>query len=112
MATKMAQMKVGAGTEDGVVIGPMINAAAIDKIERHVADALSKGAHILSESNFVPAGEQYARPLVLGGAPLVNVLYSMYRHPPAHAPNPLLYVGFLVTAVGAGMVLYFKPPAH
>ena len=54
----------------------------------------------------------YVMPLVFGGAPLVNVLYTMYRHPPAHAPNPLLYVGFLVTAVGAGMVLYFKPPAH
>ena len=51
-------------------------------------------------------------PLVFGGAPLVNVLYTMYKHPPSHAPNPLLYVGFLVTAVGAGMVLYFKPPAH
>src|SRR3954454_8718134 len=63
LAARVAQMKVGAGTEDGVVIGPMINAAAIDKIERHVQDALSKGAHILSESNFVPAGEQYARPL-------------------------------------------------
>ena len=48
-------------------------------------------------------------PLVFGGAPLVNVLYTMYIHPPKVAPNPLLYVGFLVTAIGAGMVLYFKP---
>ena len=32
----------------------------------------------------------------------------MYIHPPKAAPNPLLYVGFLITAVGAGMVLYFK----
>jgi hypothetical protein len=48
-------------------------------------------------------------PIVFGFAPLVNVLYTMYSHPPKVAPNPLLYVGFLVTAVGAGMVLYFKP---
>ena len=48
-------------------------------------------------------------PLVFGGAPLVNVLYTMATHPPKVAPNPLLYVGFLVTALGAGMVLYFKP---
>jgi hypothetical protein len=54
----------------------------------------------------------YVMPLVFGGAPLVNVLYTMYMHPPKHAPNPMLYVGFLVTAIGAGMVLYFKPPAH
>ena len=54
----------------------------------------------------------YVMPLVFGGAPLVIVLYTMYLHPPKVAPNPLLYVGFLVTALGAGMVLYFKPPAH
>ena len=48
-------------------------------------------------------------PLVFGLAPLVNVLYSMATHPPRTAPNPLLYVGFVLAAVGAGMVLYFKP---
>ena len=53
----------------------------------------------------------YVMPLVFGGAPLVNVLVSMWIHPPKTAPNPLLYVGFLVTAAGAGMVLYFQPPA-
>ena len=53
----------------------------------------------------------YVMPMVFGGAPLVNVLYTMAVHPPKTAPNPLLYVGFLVTALGAGMVLYFKPPA-
>lgn len=51
----------------------------------------------------------YVMPLVFGGAPLVNVLYTMATHPPKVAPSPLLYVGFLITALGAGMVLYFKP---
>jgi succinate-semialdehyde dehydrogenase/glutarate-semialdehyde dehydrogenase len=76
LADRVAQMKVGAGTDDGVVIGPMINAAAIEKIERHVEDALAKGAHILSKSNFVPYGQQYARPLVLGGATTEMLLAS------------------------------------
>jgi hypothetical protein len=53
----------------------------------------------------------YVMPLVFGGAPLVNVLYTMYIHPPKIAPNPMLYVGFLLTAIGAGTVLYYKPPA-
>ncbi|MBA3886900.1 MAG: hypothetical protein H0X67_14400 [Acidobacteria bacterium] len=53
----------------------------------------------------------YVMPLVFGGAPLVNVLYTMAIHPPRVAPHPLLYVGFLVTALGAGMVLYYKPQA-
>jgi len=43
----------------------------------------------------------YVMPLVFGGAPLVNVLYTMAVHPPKVAPHPLLYVGFLVTAIGA-----------
>src|SRR5438309_1996369 len=45
----------------------------------------------------------------VSGAPLVNVLVSMLTHPPKTSPNPLLYVGYVVTALGAGMVLYYKP---
>ena len=51
----------------------------------------------------------YVMPLVFGGAPVVNVLFSMWLHPPKTSPNPLLYVGFVLVAAGAGMVLYFKP---
>jgi uncharacterized membrane protein len=51
----------------------------------------------------------YVMPLVFGGAPVVNVIFSMLLHPPHTRPNPLLYVGFLLVALGAGLVLYFKP---
>ena len=51
----------------------------------------------------------YVMPLVFGGAPLVNVLFSMWLHPPKTSPNPLLYLGFVLAATGAGLVLYFKP---
>jgi hypothetical protein len=50
-------------------------------------------------------------PLVFGGAPVVNVLLSMVMHPPKVAPNPLLYLGFVLASVGAGMVLYYRPAA-
>jgi drug/metabolite transporter (DMT)-like permease len=52
----------------------------------------------------------YVMPLVFGGAPIVNVLFSMWLHPPRTPPNPLIYVGFVLVAAGAGLVLYFKPP--
>lgn len=52
----------------------------------------------------------YVMPLVFGGAPVVNVLVSLAVHPPKSAINPMLYVGFAFAAVGAGMVLYFRPP--
>ncbi len=51
----------------------------------------------------------YVMPLVFGGAPVINVIVSMATHPPKTAPNPLLYVGFLLAVLGAGMVLYYKP---
>ena len=50
-------------------------------------------------------------PLVFGGAPLINVLASTILHPPKTAPSPMLYVGFLLAAIGAGLVLRFRPPA-
>jgi hypothetical protein len=53
----------------------------------------------------------YVMPLVFGGAPIVNVLYSMLVHPPKLAPSPMLYVGFALASIGAGMVLYFRPTA-
>ncbi|HUF48402.1 MAG TPA: hypothetical protein VMM93_11340 [Vicinamibacterales bacterium] len=51
----------------------------------------------------------YVMPLVFGLAPLINVIFSMYLHPPKVAPNPLLWVGFAMVAIGASLVLYFKP---
>ena len=53
----------------------------------------------------------YVMPLVFGGAPIVNVLVAMAIHPPKAAINPLLYVGFALASVGAGLVLYYRPTA-
>ena len=50
-------------------------------------------------------------PLVFGGAPIVNVLVSMVIHPPKQAINPLLFVGFVLASIGAGLVLYYRPTA-
>ena len=53
----------------------------------------------------------YVMPLVFGGAPIVNVLLAMLMHPPKSSINPMLYLGFLLASLGAGMVLYFRPTA-
>ena len=44
--SKVAAFKVGNGFEDGVVQGPMIEEAALQKVERHIADALAKGGQV------------------------------------------------------------------
>jgi succinate-semialdehyde dehydrogenase / glutarate-semialdehyde dehydrogenase len=76
LAERVARMKVGAGTDEGVEIGPMINGAAIEKIERHLADAREKGARIIAQSEALPEGRQYARPVVLGEATIEMLLAS------------------------------------
>jgi uncharacterized membrane protein YhhN len=53
----------------------------------------------------------WVMPLVFSGAPIVNVLYSMWQHPPKAAPSPMLYLGFLLAATGAYLVLHHKPQA-
>ncbi|MEM6455248.1 MAG: hypothetical protein AAF772_09170 [Acidobacteriota bacterium] len=51
----------------------------------------------------------YVAPLVFAGAPIVNVLVSMIWHKPTKAPEPWFYVGILLAAAGASLVLRFKP---
>jgi hypothetical protein len=51
----------------------------------------------------------YVMPLVFGGAPIVNVLVTLALHPPKSSINPMLYVGFLLAASGAYLVLRFRP---
>ncbi len=51
----------------------------------------------------------FVMPIVFGLAPLINVLVSMVTHPPKESPNPLLWLGYALASLGAGLVLYFKP---
>lgn len=51
----------------------------------------------------------YVMPIVFAGAPIVNALASMVLHPPKQSINPLFFAGMLLAAIGAGMVLYYKP---
>ena len=58
-----------------------------------------------------PNGAAYVAPLVFCFAPIVNVLISLIVEPPAKAPSPYFFVGILMAATGAGLVLFFKPEA-
>jgi len=77
-----------------------------------VAGALGAIGAVFIILAFRAGGEAlYVMPLVFGGAPIINVLYGMVLHPPKTAPSAVWYLGILLAAVGAGMVLYFKPQA-
>lgn len=47
LAEKVQAFKIGEGNEEGVTHGPVIHAAAIEKVQRHVDDAVSRGAKVL-----------------------------------------------------------------
>ncbi|MBN9008085.1 MAG: NAD-dependent succinate-semialdehyde dehydrogenase [Rhizobiales bacterium] len=66
LSERVVAMKVGPGLVQGIDIGPMINEAALAKINRHVSDALQKGAQLVAQAKTVAVGKQYAAPTVLG----------------------------------------------
>lgn len=63
----VADLNVGDGFADGVTTGPMINAAAIAKVEDHIADAVSKGANVALGGSRGSDGAQFFQPTVLTG---------------------------------------------
>jgi len=65
LAAEVKKMKVGPGTEDGVTAGPLINKAAVEKVEEHVADALSKGGKVLLGGKRHARGGNFYEPTVL-----------------------------------------------
>ena len=58
-------MKVAPGTEDGAAQGPLINAAALDKVKQHVADAVAKGGHVLTGGKASSLGGLFYEPTVI-----------------------------------------------
>jgi succinate-semialdehyde dehydrogenase/glutarate-semialdehyde dehydrogenase len=61
----VARLRVGDGMEAGVTTGPLINAAALAKVEDHIADALGKGARVLIGGKRHPRGGLFFEPTVL-----------------------------------------------
>ncbi len=59
------QLKVGRGTDDGVTQGPLINEAAVLKVESHIEDALAKGARIVTGGKRHALGHGFFEPTVL-----------------------------------------------
>lgn len=65
-AAKVRALKVGNGFEDGVVQGPLIEEAAIDKVQRHVADAVAKGGKVQAGGHRMQG--QFFEPTVIANA--------------------------------------------
>ncbi|MBN9579736.1 MAG: aldehyde dehydrogenase family protein, partial [Alphaproteobacteria bacterium] len=67
LKARVAQMKVGNGMDDGVVQGPLINIAAVEKVESLIADGVAKGAKIALGGKRHALGGTYFEPTILTG---------------------------------------------
>jgi succinate-semialdehyde dehydrogenase/glutarate-semialdehyde dehydrogenase len=65
LSAQVKKMKVGSGTEEGVTTGPLINKAAVEKVEEHVADALKHGAKVILGGKRHPLGGNFFEPTIL-----------------------------------------------
>jgi len=69
LSAAVAAMKQGGGFEEGVVVGPLIEGSAVDKVEEHVQDAIAKGAKVAyGGQRMTDMGANFYKPTVLTGA--------------------------------------------
>ncbi len=65
LAAKVAELKVANGVEDGAQQGPLIDMAAVEKVEEHIADATSKGARVMVGGKRHTLGGTFFEPTLL-----------------------------------------------
>ncbi len=65
LAVKVGELKVGDGFAEGVNQGPLINMAAVEKVENHISDAVEKGAKVLVGGKRHALGKTFFEPTLL-----------------------------------------------
>jgi succinate-semialdehyde dehydrogenase/glutarate-semialdehyde dehydrogenase len=68
LVARVDALPVGRGDDEATAIGPLINEAAVAKVERHVADALAKGATLMTGGERHALGGNFYRPTVIADA--------------------------------------------
>jgi succinate-semialdehyde dehydrogenase/glutarate-semialdehyde dehydrogenase len=65
LAERVAKLKVGNGMEAGVTTGPLIDPAAVAKVEEHIADAVARGARVVTGGKRHALGGLFFEPTIL-----------------------------------------------
>jgi succinate-semialdehyde dehydrogenase/glutarate-semialdehyde dehydrogenase len=76
LAEKMGAMTIGRGIEDGVTVGPLVDAAAVDKVTELVADAVDKGASVLTGGAAIDGPGHFYPPTVLANVPTAARVFT------------------------------------
>ena len=75
LTTAVRALKVGPGTEEGVTQGPLINADAVAKVEEHVADAIGRGARVVTGGKRHERGGNFFEPTILADVPREALIF-------------------------------------
>jgi len=79
LVSRVQKLQAGNGLDPGIAIGPLVNLKAIEKVERQVDDAISKGAHLLTGGHRLTEGHLsngfFYAPTVLGGVTPEMLIY-------------------------------------
>ena len=67
LAAAVGKLKTGNGFDEGVTLGPLIDMAALEKVEEHVADAVQKGGRVVSGGRRHALGGTFYEPTVIAG---------------------------------------------
>lgn len=65
LSERVAKLKIGAGVDTGITMGPMINEAGVAKVEDHVADAIANGASVKAGGKRLHADGTFYEPTIL-----------------------------------------------
>lgn len=65
LSTAVGKLKVGEGINEGITTGPLINAAAVEKVQSHLIDAIAKGASVIAGGKVHDLGGNFFEPTVL-----------------------------------------------
>jgi succinate-semialdehyde dehydrogenase/glutarate-semialdehyde dehydrogenase len=68
LAEEVSKLKVGNGIEEGVIVGPLIEASAVEKVEEHVNDAVANGGRIVTGGARHALGGNFWQPTVIAEA--------------------------------------------
>lgn len=68
LADEVKKLKVGNGMEEGVIVGPLIEKSAVEKVEQHIKDAVAKGGKLLAGGDRHALGGNFWQPTVIADA--------------------------------------------
>lgn len=110
LAAAMAGLKLGNGLQTGVTQGPLINQAAVAKVQSHIADALQRGARCRLGGKVAAAGGSFFEPTLLTDVPMDALLTREETFGPVAALIKFTSEAEVITAANAnpyGLAGYF-----